>query len=159
MLYGIVFRDYPKQVVSLAKAKSVPANMHKLLSLSRAQRQYRIDVTASTADGNTGGLASAGACPGGCKDFFSQRFERSFHHVDVQDVWYRSKGRTSSATTRPRFMFSSTHGSQGSNAHTRKTFCVDCGTYIDSVPREIYNALSRQHVQLLRTVKKSLQIV
>ena len=28
-----------------------------------------------------------------------------------------------------------------SNAHTRKTYCVDCGTYIDAVPREIYNAL------------------
>ena len=28
-----------------------------------------------------------------------------------------------------------------SNAHTRKTYCVDCGTYIDSVPREIFNAL------------------
>ena len=30
---------------------------------------------------------------------------------------------------------------RGSNAHTRKTYCVDCGTYIESVPREIYNAL------------------
>ena len=30
---------------------------------------------------------------------------------------------------------------RGSNAHTPKTCCVDCGTYIDSVPREIYNAL------------------
>ena len=28
-----------------------------------------------------------------------------------------------------------------SNAHTRKTFFVDCGTYTDSVPREIYNTL------------------
>ena len=28
-----------------------------------------------------------------------------------------------------------------SNAHTRKTYCVDCGTYIDSDPREIFNAL------------------
>ena len=26
-----------------------------------------------------------------------------------------------------------------SNAHTRKTYCVDCGTYFDSVPCEIYN--------------------
>ena len=25
-----------------------------------------------------------------------------------------------------------------SNAHTRKAYCVDCGTYVDSVPREIY---------------------
>ena len=30
---------------------------------------------------------------------------------------------------------------RGSSAHTRKTYCVDCGTYIDSVPREIYNVL------------------
>ena len=36
-------------------------------------------------------------------------------------------------------MFSSTH--RGSNAHTRRTYCLDCGTYIDSVPREIYNIL------------------
>ena len=28
-----------------------------------------------------------------------------------------------------------------SNAHTRKTYCVDCGTYVDSVAREIFNAL------------------
>ena len=28
-----------------------------------------------------------------------------------------------------------------SNAHTRKTYCVDCGTYINSVSREIYNSL------------------
>ena len=28
-----------------------------------------------------------------------------------------------------------------SNAHTRKTYCVDCGTYIDSVPREVFNAI------------------
>ena len=27
------------------------------------------------------------------------------------------------------------------NAHTRKTYCVDCGTNIDSVPREILNSL------------------
>ena len=32
---------------------------------------------------------------------------------------------------------------RGSNAHTRKTYCVDCGTHIDSVPREIYNALEK----------------
>ena len=28
-----------------------------------------------------------------------------------------------------------------SKAHTKKTQCVDGGTYIDSVPREIFNAL------------------
>ena len=45
-----------------------------------------------------------------------------------------------SATTRPSLMFSLTHGSQWKQ-HTRKTYCIDCGTYIDSVPREICNAL------------------
>ena len=67
MLYGIVLRDYPKQVVSLAKAASVPTNMREFLSW--AQRHYRIDVTASTVERKTGGLASAGACPRGCKEF------------------------------------------------------------------------------------------
>ena len=30
---------------------------------------------------------------------------------------------------------------RGCNAHTRKTYCVDCGACIDSVPREIYPVL------------------
>ena len=42
MLYGLVLRDYPKQVVSLAKAKSVPANMREFLSLGHK------DITALT---------------------------------------------------------------------------------------------------------------
>ena len=32
MLYGVVLRDYPKQVVSLIKAGSVPANMREFFS-------------------------------------------------------------------------------------------------------------------------------
>ena len=46
MLYGIVLRDHPKQVISLAKAKIVPPNMREFLSW--AQRHYRIDVATST---------------------------------------------------------------------------------------------------------------
>ena len=37
--------------------------------LSWAQRHYCIDVTASTVERKTDGLASAGTCPGGCKKF------------------------------------------------------------------------------------------
>ena len=33
MLYGIVLLDYPKQVVSLAKAESVPTNMRESFSI------------------------------------------------------------------------------------------------------------------------------
>ena len=42
MLYGIVLRDYPKQVKPLAKSTSVPANMREFLSW--AKRHYRTDV-------------------------------------------------------------------------------------------------------------------
>ena len=67
MLHGIVLRDYPKQIVSLAKAKNVPSNMREFVSWAR--RHYRIDVTASTAERKTGGPASAGTCPTECKEF------------------------------------------------------------------------------------------
>ena len=37
--------------------------------LSWAEGHYRIDVTASTVERKTAGLAPAGECPGGCKKF------------------------------------------------------------------------------------------
>ena len=67
MLHGSALRDYQKQVVSLAKAKSVPANMREFLS--GAQRHCRIDVTASTLQRKTGESTSVGPCPGSCNDF------------------------------------------------------------------------------------------
>ena len=55
---------------------------------------------------------------------FSQRFERAFHQVDVQDRWYRSEGRTSSVATRPSLMFSSTRGShRKQRTHTKDILC------------------------------------
>ena len=70
MLFGTDLRDSPKQVVSLAKAKGVLTNMREFLSW--AQRQYRIDVTASIVERKTCEPTSAGPCPGGCKDFFEK---------------------------------------------------------------------------------------
>ena len=70
---------------------------------------------------------------------FSQRFDRAFHQVNVQDLRYRPKGRTS-ATAGPSYMFSSAHGSQEEQStHAKDILCR--GSYIDSVPREIFNAL------------------
>ena len=63
MLYGILLHDHPKQVVSLTIAKSVTTNMREFLSW--AQRHYRIDVTTSTVERKTGGMASTGTCRGG----------------------------------------------------------------------------------------------
>ena len=67
MLYGAILLDFWKQVVSLAKAKSIPTNMREFFSW--AQRHYRTDVTASTVECKTGGMASTGKCAGGCKEF------------------------------------------------------------------------------------------
>ena len=121
------------------QGKERPTNMREFLSW--AQTYYRIDVTASTEERKTGGLESAGACPGGCKEFSHKgsnarsislackicgTVRREEHHPHRQDP----------AACSHRQM-----DLRGSNAHTRKTYCVDCGTYIDSVPREINNAL------------------
>ena len=139
MLYVIVLRDYPKQVVSLTKAMSVPTNMREFPSW--AQRHYRIDVTASTVERTTGGLASAGACPGRCKEFAQQ--SSNGHSIRLTCKIYgtvrkeeRHLQRQDPATCPHRHT-----DHRESNAHTRKTYCVDCGTFIDSVPREIFNAL------------------
>ena len=125
---------------SLAKAKSVPANIREFLSW--AQRHYRIDVTASTVEGITGRPASAGACPGGCKEFSRKGSNAHFIRLTCKICGTVRREERHPLTTRPSFTCSHRHmDHRRSNAHTRKTHCVDCGTYIDSVPREIYNAL------------------
>ena len=139
MLYGIVLRDYPKQVISLAKAKSVSANMREFVSW--AQRHYRIAVTARTLERKTGELASAGLCPGGRKDFSQKGSNARFIRMTCK-ICGTVRSEERHPPRQDRASSSDRHTDhRGSNAHTRKTYCVDCGTYIDSVPREIYIAL------------------
>ena len=133
-MYGIVLRDYPKQVASRAKAQSVSTNMREFLSW--AHRHYRIDVSGRPACRHlllrvqvdvksfvTQG-SNAHSIRLTCKICGTVRKEE--RHPQRQD----------SATCSHRHT-----DHKGSNAHTRKTYCVDCGTYIDLVPREIFNAL------------------
>ena len=101
--------------------------------LSWAQRHYRIDVTASIVERKTVGLASADACPGGCKEF--SRKGSNAHSI-------RLTCKMCGTVRKEERHHSHRHmDHRESNAHTRKTCCVDCGTYIHSVPRETYNAL------------------
>ena len=60
----------------------------------------------------------------------------------------------STVTTRPNVVIDT----RISSAHTR-TFCVDCGTSIDSVPRGVYNALEAARSASSNRDVKSLQIV
>ena len=92
MLCGIVLRDYPEQVLSLSKVKSVPANMREFLSC--AQRQYRIDVTTSTVERKIGGLACSGACPDGCKCFSRKGSNAQFIRLTCQICCTVQWGRT-----------------------------------------------------------------
>ena len=109
--------------------------------LSWAQRHYGVDVTASTVERKTGGPASVGTCPGGCKEF--SRKGSNAHSIRLTckicgtvRKEERHPQRHDPATCSHRHT-----DHRESNAHTRKTYCVDCGTYIDSVPREIFNVL------------------
>ena len=133
----IVLRDHPKQVVSLAKAKSAPANMREFLSL--AQKHYRIDVASSTVERKTGEPMSAAPCPGGCKDF-SRKGSNARRIRETCKICGTVRSEERCPPRQDPTTCSHQHTDhRGSNAHTRKTYCVDCGTYIDSVPREIYN--------------------
>ena len=139
MLYGVVLRDYPKHIVLLGTAKTVSTNMREFLSW--AQRHYRIDVASSTVERKTGVLASADACPGGCKEF-----SHTGLNAHVIKLTCKICGTVRKEERHPQRQDPATCSHQhtehrGGNAHTRKTYRVDCGTYIDSVPREIFNAL------------------
>ena len=152
MLHGVVLSDYPKQVVSLTKAKSVPTNMREFLSW--AQRHHRIDVTVST-ERKTGGPASAGTCPGGCKECTHKgsnapsirltckicgAVRKEARHPQRQDPATRSRH-----TDHRR-----------SNAREWHIALIVELTFI--LFRVRSSTLSRQHVQLLRIVMKSWQI-
>ena len=144
MLYGIVLRDFPKQVVSLVKAKSVLANMREFLSC--AQRYYRIDVTASSVQRKTCEPTSVGPCPGGCKYFTHKGSNARSIRVTCKVC---GTVRSEERHTPRQDPASCSHRHTDhwrSNAHTRKTYCVDCGTYTDSVPREIHNVLEATRV-------------
>ena len=121
------------------QAKSVPMNIREFLSWT--QRHYRIDVITSIAESKAGGLASAGTCLGGCTEFSRKgsnahsirltckicgTVRKEDRHLERQDPATCSHRHTDH---------------RSSNAHTRKPHNVDCGTDIDSVPTEIFNAL------------------
>ena len=118
MLYGIVLHDYPKQVVSLTKAESVPANVREFLSWT--QRYYRIDVTASTVE-----RRRASICwyvSRWMQRVFSQRLERAFHQraktCGTVRKEERHPQRQDPATCSHRHT-----DHKGSNAQTQKTLC------------------------------------
>ena len=89
----------------------------------------------------TGEPTSVGPCPGGCKDFSHEGSKTRFIRMTCKICGaVRSEERHPSRQDAASCSYRHTDH-KGSNAHTRKTYCVDCGTFTESVPREIYNAL------------------
>ena len=74
--------------------------------------------------------------------FFSQWFECAFHQEDMQNSFVRFGVKNVIRHDKTQLhVLIDTRITGEAMPHTRETYCVDCGTYIDSVPREIHNAL------------------
>ena len=110
------------------------------VSLSWEQRHHRIDVTAYTVERKTSWPASAGTCPGGCKDFSHKGSNTHFARLTCKIC-----GTAREADRHPQRQDPATCSHRRTDhkgaTHTRERHRVDCGTYLDSVPREIFNAL------------------
>ena len=151
MLYRTFLRDYPKQVKSLAKPKSVPANMREFLSLGHRD-MAALTLTASTVERTNRRAGICWSAPRSMQGFFSQWSECAFQQVDVRNLWYRSKGRASSSTTGASHMFSPTHGPHGKQ-RTRERHVV---SIVEPTLILFRVTITKQH---LRIVMKILQIV
>ena len=119
--------------------------------LSWAQRHYRIDVTASNVERKTGGPASAGTCPGGCKEF--SRKGSNAHSIMLT---CKTCGAVRKEERYPQRQDPATCSQQhtdqrGSNAHCRLELTL-------ILFRVRSSERSKQHVLLLRIVTKSWQI-
>ena len=137
----LFLRNYPKQVALLTKAKSVPTNIREFLS--GAQRHYRTDVTASTVERKTGGLASAG----GCKDKGSNA-----HFIRLT---CKICGTVRKEERHPQRFDTRTTGGATHPRERRIVLIVELTLILF---RMRSSTLSRQHVQLLRIVTRSWQI-
>ena len=108
--------------------------------LSWAKRHYRIDVTAATVERKTSELASAGLCPGGCKDLSHKGSNARFIRKTCKICGTgRSADRRLSRRDPTPCPHRHTDNMAKQCAHGNDM--LHCGTHIDSVPREIYNAL------------------
>ena len=116
-------------------------NMREFLSW--AQRHYRIDATTSTVERKSGGMASTGTCPGGCGcEGFSLKGSNAHFARFTCKICGTARKEERLPQRQDPATYSHRHTyNRRSNAHTPKTYCVDCGTCIDSVPREIFDAL------------------
>ena len=118
MLYGINCLARFSETSCIADQSNERPHEHREF-LSWAQRHYRIDVTASTVTQD----GWAGICwrvPNWMQRVCAQRFERSSHQVNVQNLWYCSKGRTSRAGISPNWCalaHGSTHSCDFTNGY------------------------------------------
>ena len=119
-------------------------------------KTLRIDVTASTEERKTGWLASAGACPCGCKDFSHKG--SNAHSVRLRErCVYRSKGERHPQRQDPATCSLDTR-TTGEATHTRERRTVSIVELTLILFRVRSLTLSRQHVQLLQIVMESWQI-
>ena len=142
MLYGVFLRDYPKNVVSLIKVESVPGSMRGFLSWTH--KHHRVDATTSSLQRNTGEPTSVVQRPSGCKEFSHKGSKEHFFRSTCKiRGTVRQERRTPRLDSTPCPQRHTDH--RESNLHTKRIYRVDRGIYIDSAPREIYDACKAAH--------------
>ena len=115
------------------------ANIREFLSWTHSH--YCNDVTASTVERKYRESASVGPCPDGCTDFSRKGSNARFTRMTCKFYGVVRNEKRHPSRQDPASCSHQHTDHKGSNVHTRKTYCVDCGTYTDSVPREIYDVL------------------
>ena len=142
----LFLRDYPKQVVTLAKAKSVPTNMREFLSW--AQRHYRIDVTASTVERKTVGWHLPARAQVDAKSLLTNvRTSIPASSRAISAVPFEGKNVTRSDKIQPYVLIDTRTTKEAT--HTRERRIVSIVELTLTLFRVISSTLSRQHVQLL----------
>ena len=81
------------------------------------------------------------ACPGGCTEFSRKGSNAHFIRLTCKICGTVRKEERHPQRQDPATCSHRHTDHRESNAHKRKTYCVDCGTYMDSVPREIFSAV------------------
>ena len=121
MLYGVVLRDYPRQVVFSDQSKERSYEHARVLLLGTTHRIY---VTTSTAASKTGWLASTRTCPSGCQEFSHKGSTAHSIRLTCKICGTVRKEDRHPQRQEPATCFIDTRATKRATHNTRQTSCV-----------------------------------
>ena len=135
MKYGVILLDYPKQVLPSRTwcPNTCPSSCVEL------KKHHRIEVTMSATERKQPEPSSHDPCLGGCTEFSSEGSGARFIRTTCKTSGTVRNEERRHSQQDPKSCAHRHTDHRGSNAHIRKTYWIDCGTYIYSVPCEIFD--------------------